>query len=77
MLADGTYTLSESKAPAGYALSTESWNIEVIDGVMKLPQSEIDTDKVVGKVYTAYFENTPLYELPSTGSMGIYWYMFA
>ena len=76
-LADGNYTFSESKAPAGYVLSTESWNIEVIDGVMKLPQSEIDTNKVVGKVYTAYFENTPLYELPSTGSLGIYWYMIA
>ena len=70
----GTYTLSEIEAPAGYMVSSEKWTIEVTPGgALKSITSggkEFDVEEEV-----FYFDNTPLYELPSTGGNGIYWYM--
>ena len=76
-LPNGQYTFYEKIAPTGYALSTERWNIEVKDGVLVVPKDKINFSNGQNGVYTVYFENTALYELPSTGSSGIYWYMIA
>lgn len=77
VIPDGTYTLSETKAPSGYMLSTERWSIKIQNGYptsIKSNDVTLTFEKVNGKD-TFYFENTPLYDLPSTGGTGIYLYM--
>lgn len=71
-----TYTFKELQAPAGYSLNTKTWKIE----------KQVDEPTVISKVVITnfddtdnhenyYFNNTPLYNLPSTGGSGIYLYM--
>ena len=70
-----TYNLIETKAPVGYVLSKESWVVEIKkDGVtIKSAGQELDGDENDNGIYY-YFDNTPLYELPSAGGSGIFWY---
>lgn len=80
----GTYLLQETKAPNGYAVSSEKWTLEFTSkGSMpnitsssgkEIKKSEVETDGVT--TYSYIFENTPVYSLPSTGGSGIYWYIF-
>lgn len=84
----GIYTLKETKAPGNYALSEETWTITVAkDGSLTVKDATgsavtVDTTKETdaeGKetgvvTYSYYFKNTPMYELPSTGGIGTYWY---
>ncbi len=86
----GTYILAETKAPAGFALSGETWTIDIAEnGVLQSIKKNdengnpMDTpmqpeyDQTNGIVMaTFYFDNVMFYELPSTGGTGIYWYMF-
>lgn len=73
----GIYIFKETKAPVGYTASEEEWSIKIgqygsfvsIDGI----EGENLQDKETS--ITCYFENTPVYDLPSTGGAGIYWYM--
>lgn len=82
----GTYILKETKAPNAYQLSDEEWTITItekgnvsvkdksgatINEIVNLPEIE-GLDK--NSVYF-YFDNTILYELPSTGGSGIFLYM--
>lgn len=71
----GAYTLAETKAPNGYALSNETWTVEVsTDGALKKITSsnnEVATETVDKTVYYK-FENTAIYELPNSGGMGTY-----
>ena len=71
-LPNGTYTLSEVIAPTGYAVSTETWEITYLNGVVTV--KDIVATNLIKDVngVTIYFDNTPLYELPSTGGLGIY-----
>ena len=82
-IVNGTYTMSEIEAPSGYSLSDEYWTIVMKDGapesIVSSTQDDLTlmpTDKTEGgkkiKLYTLYFENEALYELPSTGGHGIY-----
>lgn len=75
---DGTYTLTETKAPSGYLLSKETWTVTIgsPDGLsIKCGGDDVSHDKGSNTwVYT--FENEVLYSLPSTGGAGIYWYIF-
>ena len=84
----GTYTLKETKAPGNYALSEETWTITVAkDGSLTVTDATgnavtFDTTKETDAegnetgvvTYSYYFKNTPMYELPSTGGIGTYWY---
>lgn len=77
---DGYYILTEIKAPTGYSLGHE-WEITVTNGIptaineihdqQKKP-IEIKTD--AKGIITVYYNNTPLYDLPSAGSSGIFGY---
>lgn len=79
LIQNGSYTLREIQAPAGYAVSTETWNVEVLNGVLRI---QVGGEDLPGKpiygedgmlLYCAvYFDNIMLYELPSTGGHGIY-----
>ncbi len=76
----GTYTLTETKAPNGYLLSDASWTVDTTGEkpVVKAGTTEItatpSTDAQGITTYSFQFENAPNYELPSTGGIGTYWY---
>lgn len=76
----GTYTLTETKAPNGYLLSDASWTVDTTgtEPVVKAGTTAItankDTDAQGITTYSFQFENAPNYELPSTGGIGTYWY---
>ena len=62
-LESGKYQIVETKAPAGYSLSDEEVIVEVgTSGTYEV---------------TVTIENEALYALPSSGGIGIYWYMIA
>lgn len=78
----GTYILTETKAPAGYFLTTKEWtvvidqtSISIKDGDKELSVASTNEDGTVS--YTITIANDAVYELPSTGGFGIYWYMIA
>ena len=78
---NGNYTLQETKAPAGYAKSEVKWTIEITNTSITIKDNagnNITATSLTqtGKTYDAYaYENTPVYDLPSTGGSGIYLYM--
>ena len=78
---DGTYTLVETKAPDGYQILTgATWTLTFTNGVLTDASGtegysnyiSWTSDKDNGAVVT--LKNDKLYELPSTGGSGIYWY---
>lgn len=82
----GIYTLTETKAPTGYALSEFSWQVIIknMDAPEIYPMNsngEADADNPLsvtgdGKdtIFQIVITNKALYALPSTGGPGIYWY---
>lgn len=82
----GKYTLTETKAPTGYALSEFSWQVIIknMDAPEIYPMNsngEADADNPLsvtrdGKdtIFQIVITNKALYALPSTGGPGIYWY---
>lgn len=82
----GEYTMKETKAPTGYALSAVQWKLHftsdgAVPSVKQLDSAgnETDlkeTDKITGTdgAVTYYFNDEPFYALPSAGGSGIYWY---
>lgn len=87
VIAPGEYTLSETKAPTGFALNEEQWKVKigkngVLETIPNINNSTTSIDYVKGETadgtitITCYYGDTMLYELPSTGGSGIYWYMF-
>lgn len=80
-IAPGEYELAETKAPIGYVLSNTSWtikleykNIQVNDGKVK-PTDSSKKMQDGNVIYEYTFLNEAVYELPSTGGIGIHWYM--
>lgn len=81
-LEKGIYKLTETKAPVGYALSSdEPWEITIGENgsLISIKSDGVDvTDKHVeqnGKLVHFYFENTAMYALPSAGGAGIFGYL--
>ena len=71
----GTYTFREIKAPVGYALSSETWSIKIgSNGNLISVNGNQVTEENTKTQVIYYFENTPLYELPSAGGTGIFGY---
>ena len=75
-IADGAYKFKELKAPAGYAVNNDIWTIAIENGCPVITDSTHDTLTSVDAdgIYTYYFQNTPIYSLPSTGGTGIFVY---
>ena len=76
----GTYTLIETKAPTGYALSTDIWTVEIaykgaLPVIADKAGNNIKLSSNSEMVYECTFLNTPVYALPSTGGPGIFLYM--
>ena len=71
--------MQETKAPQGYLLSNETWKIvvnakgalvSVTSSINKeVPRSTIQNDT---ETMHFYFDNTVIYDLPSTGHTGIF-----
>lgn len=75
-LVPGKYVLKETKAPDGYSLSANVWQVLVKDDQSVEVRLNNNRDKVDTSEDGAFFiENIKLYSLPSTGGSGIYWYM--
>ena len=77
-LLPGNYTVSEIQTAAGYQLLEKPIRIKIgTDGrttVVNLEELGSDVNMDGDNKLTV--RNHPLYALPSTGGMGIYWYMF-
>lgn len=76
----GTYTLTEIKAPSGYIKLADSITITVgSNGDNKVtvsgPEGKVTCAKDDHNVYVITVQNEVIYELPSTGGSGIYWFL--
>ena len=75
-LKDGTYTVTEVKAPSGYAVNSTGWTITVANGtVTAVKEGNISINGYMqNEVLTFDMTNTPIYSLPNSGGSGIYWF---
>ncbi len=76
---NGTYTLVETKSPAGYSVG-EPWIIEISSQnplIKVTDNSGREISHVGDDVWTYTFKNEALYSLPEAGGPGIYWYIFS
>lgn len=83
----GTYTLKEVQAPVGYSLSNTTWRVTI--KYMEAPEIvPISSDGTEGTAldcivegnhakYVFVITNTALYDLPSAGGSGIFWYLIS
>ncbi len=71
---NGDYTIHETKAPSGYILSSKNWKVKFVNGLLTtLDNVEVKGTATDGVVIE--LTNKKVYDLPSTGGSGIYWYM--
>ena len=82
----GRYKLVEVEAPTGYFLleddiyfKVEPAKVSLTDeaGTVLKTNQEMWTLELDAEGYTLTVKNDILYDLPSTGRSGIYWYMIA
>ena len=80
---DGTYLLEETEAPTGYQKSEVTWTIEIENlSVISVTDSSGQAVRPEGLRTRAatskdeyLYKNTPIFDLPSAGSSGIFGYM--
>ena len=73
----GIYIFKETKAPNGYILSSEEWTVELGDNgaLVNIEGNRVPGEETEDKTKISYyFENTPRYELPSSGGHGTFVY---
>ena len=76
----GTYTLTEIKAPSGYSKLKNPIQIEItatdvkVSGSSDMVTIEKTTDTNEEDIWVIKVKNDTLYDLPSTGGIGIFWY---
>ena len=77
-LLPGNYTVSELQTAAGYQILEKPIQIKIgKDGKTTIVNpEELGSDVNMDGDNKLTVRNHPLYALPSTGGMGIYWYMF-
>ena len=77
---NGTYTLVETKAPAGYMVNASGWEVTFDDNGLLTGGKNLADQKVLTVNTTKEngirltVENLKLYELPETGGTGIFVY---
>lgn len=74
-LVPGKYVLKETKAPAGYAIAANVWQVEVTETrevSVKINGTAVRTKKSDNDKTEFLIENTKLYSLPSSGGPGTY-----
>lgn len=81
-LEKGTYTLKETKAPKGYLRSEITWTVVITaSGALKSitadDQSSIKMTTGSDGTVSYFYENTAVYDLPSAGGSGIFWYLMS
>lgn len=78
---NGDYTLVETKAPAGYMINSSGWKVTfdengiLTGGINLADQKELNLTATKENGIRVSVENLELYELPSTGGSGIFWYV--
>lgn len=81
---DGVYILEETQAPVGYQKSNVTWTI-TITNLQLISIIDNNTGKEVQRynpgtralIREYHFLNDPLYDLPSAGGSGIFWYLIS
>lgn len=70
---NGAYTIIETKAPEGYMIHENGWTLTFSNGLLTtFDGNEVKGNATDGVVIN--LTNKQLYELPSTGGIGIFWY---
>ena len=81
VISSGYLYIRRNKRPGGYVLSEDEWTIEIgKGGLISIKNGDEILKPTIVKsgetqIYTYYFENEVLYDLPESGGSGIYWYM--
>lgn len=71
-LPNGKYEMLETKAPNGYVKSGSEWSVTIVGGY---PNQILHGGKEVDIIDNAvYLDNSPIYDLPSAGGPGTFWY---
>ena len=74
-LKPGDYTITELKSPTGHSLLKDSVRFTVNgDGSVNSDSNMAGVEEEGGKAIVLKIKNMELYELPSTGGIGTYWY---
>lgn len=81
---DGIYQMQEIKAPVGYSLSSDVWEVTILNQDVAIKNIEAADTPVINVTYQDaadtssdrffYFEDDVVYSLPNAGGVGIYWY---
>lgn len=78
IIPEGTYTLKEIKAPTGYALSSNTYTLQITKtGALKAVNvngTEMTPELQKNGEYHILIENAVIYNLPNSGGSGIYWF---
>ena len=84
VLKPGYYMLKETKAPVGFEMLNEAIYFKIDNGVVSLIDQDgnkiQNSENLMWKLetgnntFTLMIKNNVLYDLPSSGGSGIYWY---